>query len=433
MIDCRAVEQSPVQPTSPLSRPGRKARPPVQGEDLFGGKYVRYLQDHLARLRAAHPHPNRTLFYDDMAVAYLLGFFTPTLRSLRTIEDYSQTEQMRAYLSADRLPRSTLSDANKVFDPTLLEPIIEELRARLPRLGRNDPQLAELTERVRVVDGSLFTVAADVAWALQRRRRNGKTQESIRLNLQWAAASGVIEGVSVSGQGLGESQALMKNLEPGLIYVMDRGFVDFELLDRIVHACSDFVVRLKSNNYFIPNQTRDDGMTYDKSLPLSEQDHAAGVISDQVGHLGGLGARFAPPAGLLREVKIFNPGKPDQPLRLLTNITDVPAHIIGLLYRWRWKIELFFRWLKVHAHFRHLTSHSRNGVTSGFYIAVIAVLLIYLHTQRPVSKYAYAMLSLVAGGQASLEEIMPILERRERERELDRRRLARKKAEKTGR
>ncbi len=164
------VHFPPVQPNLSASsgspaKPGRKPRPAVRGEDLFGGKYVPILQDHLTRLRATHPHPNRTLFYDDVAIAYLLAFFTPAIRSLRTMEDFSQTEQMQEQLSVDRLPRSTLSDANALFDPTLLEPIIEDLRARLPHLRHADPKLAELTERVRVVDGSLFTVAADVAWA----------------------------------------------------------------------------------------------------------------------------------------------------------------------------------------------------------------------------------------------------------------------------
>lgn len=430
MVDCLAVEPLPDQPLlRRRKKPGPKPRPPVRGEDLFGGKYVHALQSHLARLRAAHPHPNRTLFYDDVAIAYLLAFFTPTIRSLRTMEDFSQTKEMQANLSTDRLPRSTLSDANKVFDPTLLEPIIEELRARLPQLRQTDPLLAELTERVRVADASLFTVVAGVDWALKRRRRDGKPLDAIRLNLQWAAGAGVPEGVSISGKGCSEPRALMDSLEPGLIYVIDRGYVDFELLDRIVHACSDFVLRLKSNNYFIPSE---DFHRNPKCLPLSDADRAAGVISDQIGHLGGLPPRLPPPAGRLREVKILNPDKPDQPLRLLTNITDVPAHVIGHLYRWRWKIELFFRWLKVHAHFRHLTSHSKNGVTSGFYIAVIGVLLIYMHTQRPMSKYAYAMLSVVAAGGATLENITPILERRERESELARQRLARKKAEKTG-
>ena len=404
---------------SPRRKPGPKPRPPIRVEDLFGGKYVRSLQAHLARLRAAHAHPNRTLFFDDVAIAYLLAFFSPAIQSLRTLEDASQTEAMRQQTSVDRIPRSTLSDANKVFDPALLELIIEDLRGRIPDLHRADPKLGELTRRVRAADSSLFTVAATVAWALQGRSPNRKKRASIRLNLQLAAAIGTPEGVSVGGGDSSEADALMANLEPDLIYVMDRGYVNFQLLDRILHACSDFVVRLKKNTLF----------TASKSLPLSDDDRAAGVISDRIGHLDGSGDSHAPGA-MLREILILDPDHPDKPVRLLTSILDVPANVIAELYRLRWKIELFFRWLKVHANFEHLMSHSQSGVATGFYIAVIGVLLIYIHTQRPVSKYAYVMLSLVAAGQATMEEIIPILERRERECELDRQRRARKRAEK---
>jgi hypothetical protein len=375
---------------------------------------------HLARLRAAHAHPNRTLFFDDVAIAYLLAFFSPAIRSLRTLDDFSQTPEMREQISVDRIPRSTLSDVNKVFDPTLLELIIEDLRARIPDLDRADPKLGELTRRVRAADSSLFTVAATVTWALQSRRANGKKQASIRLNLQLAAATGNPEGISIGGADSSEADPLLAALEPDLIYVMDRGYVNFQLLDRILHACSNFVVRLKSNNLF----------TAIKSLLLSDEDRAAGVISDRVGRLIGSGESH-PPGAMLREILILDPNNPDKPMRLLTSLLDVPAHVIGELYRWRWKIELFFRWLKVHANFEHLMSHSENGVAVGFYIAVIAVLLIYIHTQRPVSKYAYAMLSLVASGQATMDDILPILERRERECELDRQLRARKRAAKT--
>jgi hypothetical protein len=390
-------------------------------EELFGGKYVRSLQAHLARLRAAHAHPNRTLFFDDVAVAYLLAFFSPAIRSLRTIEDFSQTEPMRQQTSVERIPRSTLSDANKVFDPTLLEPIIEDLRARVPDLRRTDAKLGELISRVRAVDSSLFTVAAGVAWALKQRRPNGKGRATVRLNLQWAVAAGTPEGVSVSGADTSEAKTLMAHLEPDLIYVMDRGYVNFQLLDRILHARSDFVLRLKSNTNF----------TKLKDLPLTEEDRAAGVVSDRIGRLSGSTDSHAPDA-MVREIIILNPEQPDRPVRLLTSILDVPAHVVGQLYRWRWKIELFFRWLKVHANFEHLTSHSENGVAAGFYIAVIGVLLIYIHTQQPVSKYAYALLGMVASGQTTLDDITPILERRERECRLDRERRARKRAEKAG-
>jgi hypothetical protein len=403
-------------------KPGPVPRPPVRAEELFGGKYVRSLQAHLARLRAAHAHPNRTLFFDDVAVAYLLAFFSPAIRSLRTLEDFSRTAPMREQLTVDRIPRSTLSDANKVFDPALLEPIIEDLRARVPDLRRTDPKLGELTAKVRAADSSLFTVAADVAWALRQRRPNGKGRATVRLNLQWAAAAGVPEGVSVTGSDTSEAAALMANLEPDLVYVMDRGFVNFELLDRVLHACSDFVLRLKSNTQF----------TKLKDLPLSDEDRAAGIISDRVGRLSGSTDGRDAPGAMVREIVILNPDQPDKPVRLLTSLLDVPAHVVGQLYRWRWKIELFFRWLKVHAHFEHLCSHSENGVAAGFYIAVIGVLLMYVRTRRPVSKYAYVLLGMVAAGQTTMEDILPILESRERECELDRQRRARKRAEKTG-
>lgn len=401
------------------AKPGPKPKPPIRDEDLFGGKYVRFLQGHLARLRAAHCHPNRTLFFDDVAIAYLLAFFTPTLRSLRTMEDFSQTPAMRQETSVQRMPRSTLSDANKLFDPALLEPIIEELRGRVPNLQRTDPQLGELTHRVVAADSSLFTVAGDVAWALRQRRRNHQPRVTLRLNLQWATAIGVPECVSVTGRGVGEAQVLLDHLEPDLIYVIDRGYVHFELLEGILHACSDFVLRLKSNV----------GFTALKDLPRSPADREAGVFSDRLGYLEGSPSNH-PPGTMLREIIILDPANPDRPVRLLSSILDVPAHIVGTLYRRRWKIELFFRWLKVHAHFEHLISHSPNGVRTGFHIAVIAVLLIYVHTQRPPSKYAYNLLGFVAAGQASLADILPILERRERACELDRQRKARKKAQK---
>ena len=366
-----------VVPLTPAPERGRKPRPPIRAEELFGGKYVRSLQGHLARLHAAHAHPNRSLFFDPVAVACLLAFFSPAIRSLRTLDDFSQTPRMQEQTSIKRIARSTLSDANKVFDPALLEPIIEELRARIPDLNRTDPLLGELTRRVRAVDASLFTVAATVTWALQSRRANQKKQVHVRLNLQWATASGTPEGVSIGGDGSSEASALMAKLEPDLIYVLDRGYVNFQLLDRILHACSDFVLRLKKNNLFTPIKT----------LPLSDADVAAGVISDRIGRLSGSGDCQAPGA-MLREITIADPNNPDKPLRLLSSILDVPANIVGELYRRRWKIELFFRWLKVHANFEHLISHSENGVAVGFHIAVIGVLLIYIHTQQPVSKYA---------------------------------------------
>lgn len=168
-----------------------------------------------------------------------------------------------------------------------------------------------------------------------------------------------------------------------------------------------------------------------RELPLSAEQKARGVLSDRVVKLSPASDLVQVSDQLLREVVIFDPRNPDKPVRLLTSLMDVEAELVGEVYRWRWQIELFFRWLKVHASFRHVISHSQNGLTLGFYVAVIGVLLMYLHSGRKVSKYAYNLLCMVAGGSATLADIIPILERREREKDLARARLTRKKAEKT--
>ena len=134
---------------------------------------------------------------------------------------------------------------------------------------------------------------------------------------------------------------------------------------------------------------------------------------------------------VLREVVIIPADDPENPVYLLTNLLDLDAAIIGLLYRNRWQIELFFRWLKSYARFDHLISHTREGVLLNFYVAVIGVTLLYLHTSYRPSKYLFIMMGMVANGSATLDEIMPILRERERQSQLQRDRVARKRAEKT--
>ena len=126
---------------------------------------------------------------------------------------------------------------------------------------------------------------------------------------------------------------------------------------------------------------------------MTDADRAAGVVRDRVGRLAGSDRRV-PPDFPVREVLVTYTARDGtvKTLRLLSDLLDVPASVVAELYRHRWQIELFFRWLKVHASFEHLTSHSRNGITPGFYVAVIAAMLLCLHTQKPLSKYGYNLL-----------------------------------------
>src|SRR5690606_24515634 len=109
---------------------------------VVGAKYVRLLEKQLRTMRDETAHGNRRLFLDDVFVVYLLAFFNPTIRSLRTLEDLSQTRQAQRHLSVQRVCKSTLSDFNRLIDPQRLVPILQALRRQLSvkQLGRVGPE-----------------------------------------------------------------------------------------------------------------------------------------------------------------------------------------------------------------------------------------------------------------------------------------------------
>ena len=391
-------------------------------EQITGGKYVRMLEKYAQTLRDADGHGNRRLFLDDVVIAHLLAFFNPTLRSLRTIEDFSQTRQAQRHLSVRRLCKSTLSDFHRIADPALLSPIIERLKAVAATMGlRPTPAgLPETLGQVLAVDGSFFAVAADVAWAVAHRTNRGEKRACVRLDMHLDVATWLPQVVDVSGGETSEAENAAMSITPGAIHVYDRGIFSFDLLERQHKAEAFFVHRLREPGPRCPK------FSGDTSLPLAAEDEAAGVVSNTLGRMAGSTHRTAPDI-VLREVIVQSPDEPGGVIRLLTNLLEVESPAIALLYRYRWQVELFFRWLKCFANFAHLISESRQGVLLSFYVAVIGVLLMYLHTGVKPSKYAFSLLGLVANGASTLEEIAPILAERQRRIALEAARRARRK------
>jgi hypothetical protein len=170
----------------PSPRPGRRDAAEARARDLptwpeqvVGAKHVRALERLLGQLRERDPHGNRRLFLDDVFVAYLLAFFNPALRTLRTLEDFSQTRQAQKFLSIPRLCKSTLSDFNRLADPARLQPILDHLRREVltpgPRAGQAGGPLDDLHRRVLAVDGTFLHAAAAAA-----RPGRGSTSTSTR-------------------------------------------------------------------------------------------------------------------------------------------------------------------------------------------------------------------------------------------------------------
>src|SRR6202035_5613547 len=174
-------------------------------QQVTGRDYIRLIEGYLERLHDLYPHPNRVLFYDDVVVCYLLAFFSVVLRSLRCIEDASQIPGVNKHLNVDAVCKSTLSDANALFDPEHLQGLMNELKKDLPTLTRQDKSLAHLLEQITVVDGSFFRLAADVTWAVQSSNQAGPGIGTARLNCQFCLRTGVPTGVSINGSdGVGQ-------------------------------------------------------------------------------------------------------------------------------------------------------------------------------------------------------------------------------------
>lgn len=377
------------------------------------------LDEHLQRLRELPAHGNRTLGYDQLVRALLLAFFDPMVRSLRLIQGRGD---FGGQLDLPRLARSTTADALAAFDPAHLRPLVEDLLGRCPHLAKADADLAGITRQIVAADGTYLNVAADVAWALHHAKRDGRTQGQVRANLQLDVARWVPRVVTVSGDdGESEPAAFARDLLADVLYVTDRNFVDFAFIKAVLARGSDLVLRVKANQPAVRVM---------QTLPLSEADRSAGVSADERVELTGRDA----PAGTFRRVTIVTTNRKGEveTIRLLSNLSDaaaVPARVIGAVYRQRWQVELFFKWLKCFARMDHLLSTSRNGITVQLYVAVIAVLLMYVQSgRRRVSIYALAALSGVASGMLTLEQAVAEIARTERERELARARQARLRA-----
>jgi len=328
-------------------------------EQVVGRRLIRLLDDQLRALHNGPAHGNRNSLADHVVVAHLIAFFNPALASLRRIEDVFEHEGVRRRMSLPRVPRSTLSDAQRVFDITLLRPLVDELVRRIGKLP-HDARLDEITRLIVAVDASVFQVASRIVWATPH------NTNSARGAMQWClhfdVLHGAPDGFTVIGGGESERGELPQQIAAGRLYLLDRAYQSYEHLKKIIEIQSDFVVRLRSSVKFKVIEQR----------PLSVEDRRAGVLSDSLVQPTDPRLHFDEPVRLVE----FASSDGGEPVRLLTNRQDLPSDLIGLLYRHRWQIELFFRWIKCCTNLKHFYAESANGMALQLYVAMIGTLLI---------------------------------------------------------
>ena len=385
------------------TKPSSTIEPVPGSEDqIVGRRFIRLIEDQLRHLHDHPAHGNREVFLDHVVVAHLLAFFNPGIRGLRTIEDVFENPRVRKRFNVPALPKSTLSDAQSLFDPQLLLPIIQSLRRRAG-IREHDARLDVITRKLLAVDASFFTVAPRIAWAIY----NGSGKGNVRLHVQFNVFDALPDHVTLTdGQG-SETRQLRESLRDNCFYVGDRGFQDYKLFEDILGAHGDFLVRLRKSAHVEVLQEH----------PLTPTDQAAGIRRDTLIRLGWRDDQ-TPPLPDLRHVEVAfttREGK-QETLLLLTNRLDLPAWLIALIYQHRWQVELFFRWLKCMAHFEHFFSETLNGMTLQVYVTLIGLLLIAIETGAKPSKYDYALMSLAVNGLFSIDSALDIAARRRAER-----------------
>jgi hypothetical protein len=392
-----------------------KKRQEVCEKSITGLKYFDQLAPLLVRLHDAgcqrDKAGNRQLHFDQYCMLILLYLFNPIVVSLRGIQQASELANVQKKLGCPRAALGSFSEAANVFDAELLQEIIAELGAELKPLGR-DARLQDIPSTLTLVDGTLIAALPKVMEASWRKSQTGSGLVKWRLHTHFEVDRYVPTRIDVTPNGGGpydERAVLERTIETDHLYVMDRGYAKFTLFNKIVAAHSSYVCRLRDNSTYEIAESRE----------LTSADRTASVLSDQIVRFSN-GKADARPDHPLRLVCIqgtphTSRGKyrggstgPDSDgiLRIATNQLDVPAEIIGLIFRYRWAIEIFFRFFKHILGCRHLLSHSENGIAIQTYCAIIACLLISLWTGRKPTLRTYEMICFYFCGMASEEELL---------------------------
>jgi Domain of unknown function (DUF4372)/Transposase DDE domain len=321
----------------------------------------------------------------------VMAFAQLTYReSLRDIEACLSAQSTKLYHMGFRGPirRSTLADANETRDWRIYAEFAQRLIAQARRLYADDELEVDLANTVYALDSTTIDLCLSVfPWARFR-----STKAAVKLHTLLDLRGNIPSFVHISDGKLHDVHALDMLLpEPGAIYVMDRGYVDFARLYVLHQAGAFFVTRAKSNI--------DAHRVY--SAPA---DRKAGVICDQTIAMDGCRTQLHYPTHL-RRIRFKDP-ETGKTFVFITNQVTLPALTICALYKSRWQVELFFKWTKQHLRIKQFYGTSENAVKTQIWIAVsIYVLVAIVRIRLGLEVSLYTLLQVIS---VMVFEKMPI-------------------------
>jgi len=314
--------------------------------------------------------------------------------SLRDVETClgSRPDQLYHLGIRGEVSHSTLADANRERDWRIYYDLAQQLIRRARTLYQNEPTGLDLKETVYALDSTTIDLCLNLfPWARFRR-----TKGAIKLHTLLDLRGSIPAFISIS-QGKKADVRILDELvlEPGSFYVMDRGYVDFRRLYCFVLAAAFFVTRAKVGLKLQRLESR--------SVPPGSS-----VRCDQIVWLANLSSIQHYP-DKLRRIHYVDPDT-GKSLVFLTNNLELPALTIALLYKSRWKVELFFKWIKQHLRIKHFYGTSDNAVKTQVWISVcVYVLVAIVKKQLRSNKSLYSILQILSVNAFEKEPLYQVL------------------------
>lgn len=362
---------------------------------------------------------NRDLHFDDYVLLVLLYLFNPMIDSMRVLQKVAELPELQKRLGIKRFSLGSFSESCRVFEPSMLQGVVEQLTGQMRPIDRSE-LLRQLPGRLTLVDATVINTLCTIAQAMYLPLGDGRHRCAWRLHLQLDVDHHVpsqweITEPKNTGKS-DEKNVLRGKLAAGHTYVMDRWYAQFVLWNDIKRAGSSYVCRVRDNSVYEVIEDR----------PLDSEAIEAEVISDQIVQMG-LGKKPSQRAdhptrlicvkcsphrkrGKRANGQSHGPTS-DGTLRIVTDLLDVPAHVIAFLYEYRWTIEVFFRFFKQILGCRHLLSTRMEGIQIQVYAAVICCLMLNTLTGRKPTKWMVMLMALYLQGLASDDDVLRELNR----------------------
>lgn len=369
----------------------RASSPPIKEKDLHRWRLVERFHQELAQTIVARggaaqdtwADPRRTVGLGHYLGLHLFGLFNPVVKSLRGLAAATHLERVQQEVSQATISLGSLSEAQAVVDLSLLESVFARL------YDQAKPIDERFAGREVVIDSTVWPVLPRMAWAFWRSQ--GKNQNAVRLHVEFDLAKGRPVRTELTPAKACEQAWWRRCAQPGCLYIGDRNYAGhYALLQELMDRQVDWIVRLHGDTRWV----------VEREATLSAADRAANVVWAGTVRLGVKGD-----GPCCRVIQVLGE---DETILIATTCSakEAPPELVAELYRHRWQVELFFRWLKCILGCRHWLAESPQGVAMQGYLALIAAQLLMLYSGRRPGKRQMELIQFYLMGWASVEELI---------------------------